>query len=143
MDHWWSLYTRIVALLEALGGREVVLGPSSLGVLQNLVESFCREICIASLSVGLSPCRTTPSPKPTSLVGKGGPRGQSSTHLNSIQEEREEDTLSIPDSLPDLVDSAEEEEGQLLSVLVEKGIVSPGTVLCQDRVRSNRFWSLE
>ena len=142
MDHWWSLYTRIVALLEALGEREVVLGPSSLGALQNLVETFCREICIASLSVGLSPCRTTPSPKHTSLVGRGDPRGQPSTHLSSIQEEREEDTLSIPDSLPDLVDSAEEET-QLLSVLVEKGIVFPGTVLCQDRVRSNRFWTLE
>ena len=29
MDHWLSLYTRIVALLEALREREVALGPSS------------------------------------------------------------------------------------------------------------------
>ena len=142
MDHWVSLYIRIVSLLESLGEGEVALRPSSFGVLQNLVESFCRELYIASSSVRLSPYRATSSPKPISLGGREGPREQSSTRLSPIEEESEEDTLSIPDSLPDLVDSTEEEEGRLPSVLVEKGIIPPGVVLSQDRVRSNRFWLL-
>ena len=142
MDHWLSLYARIVALLEALSEGEVTLRPSSLGVLQNLVESFCSQVYTASLGADLPPYRATTSLKPISSLGRGKSRGQSGAHLDPIKEESEDDALSIPDSLPDLVDSAGEEESLLPPVLVEKGVIPPGVVLYQDSVRPNRFWLL-
>ena len=142
MDHWVSLYVRIVALLEALSEGEVTLRPSSLGVLQNLVESFCSEIYTASLGADLPPYRATSSLNPISSVGRGRSTRQLGTHLNPIKEESEDDALSIPDSLPDLVDSTEEEESRLPPASVEKGVIPPGVVLYQDRVRPSRFWVL-
>ena len=142
MDHWLSLYTRLVALLEALSEGEVTLRPNSLGALRNLVESFCSEVYTASLGADPPSCRATNSLKHVPSVGRGRFIRQFSTHLNPIEEGSEDDALSIPDSLPDLVDSAGEEESRLPSVLVEKGVIPPGVVLCQDRVRPNRFWLL-
>ena len=51
-----------------------------------------------------------------------------------------EDAHSVPDSLPDLIDSAGEEEHPSPIGLVEKGIVPPGILLYQDSVRPNRVW---
>ena len=69
MDHWLSLYARIAALLEALSEGEVTLTPSSLGVLQNLVESFCSQVYTASLGADLPSHRATTGLKPTSPLG--------------------------------------------------------------------------
>ena len=70
--------------------------------------------------------------------GKSGKRGRFC--LDPISEGDEEDTFSVPDSLPDLIDSAGEEERPSPVGLAEKGVVSPGLVLYQDSVRPNRFW---
>ena len=142
MDHWLSLYVRIVALLEALSEGEVTLKPSSLGALQNLVESFCSQVCTASLGTDLPSPGAMTGLKPTSPLGWGKSREQLGVRLDSIKEESEDDALSIPDSLPDLVDSAGEEESLLPTVLVEKGVIPPGVVLYQDSVRPNRLWLL-
>ena len=140
MDHWLSLYTRIVALLEALREREVTLGPSSLGALQSLVRFFCDWVGTASLGTDLPPSQTVTGPSLFPLQGweKSGEKGN--LCLDSISEEDEEDALSVPDSLPDLIDSAGEEERPTPIGLVEKGILSPGLFLYQDSIRPNRFW---
>ena len=62
MDQWLSLYTRIVALLEAIREREVTSGPSSLGALQSLVRFFCEWVYIASSDEDLPPCLTVTGP---------------------------------------------------------------------------------
>ena len=140
MDHWLSLYARIVALLEVIREREVALGPSSLGALQGLVRDFCRGVCAASSSASLplSPTITGPSSIPLQAWEKSRKRG--GPCLDPIGEGDEEDTLGIPDSLPDLIDSAGEEERLSPVGLVEKGVVSSGLVLYQDRVRPSWFW---
>ena len=140
MDHWLSLYTRIVALLEALREREVTLGLSSLGALQSLVKFFCDWVCTASSGTGLPPSQTVtgPSSFPLQLWEKSQKKGE--LCLNPISEEGEEDALSIADSLPDLIDSVGEEERPSPVNLVEKGILAPGLFLYQDSIRPNRFW---
>ena len=143
MDHWLSLYTRIVALIEALREREVTLKPSGLGALQSLVTSFCVQVGTASSDVKLSPL-----PTPTGLswsLSQGWEKARERVGLclDTIEEEGETDTFSIPDSLPELVDNEGEEECLSSIGLVEGGVVPPGIVLHQDSVRFNRFWLQE
>ena len=140
MDHWLSLYIRIVALLEALREKEVTLKPSSLGVLQNLVKSFCDRVCIASSGADLPPFQALSGLGSFSPKGRGMPRETVGLHLDPIREEREEDALSIPDSLPDLTDSEGEGERPFPLGLVEQGIVPLGLPLCRDSIRPHRFW---
>ena len=134
------MYTRIVALLEAIRERGVTLGPSSLGALQSLVRLFCEWVCTTSSEADLPPCLTVagPSSFPPQGLGKSGEKGSFS--LDPISEGDEEDAHSVPDSLPDLIDSAGEEERPSPIGLVQKGIVPPGILLYQDSVRPNRFW---
>lgn len=143
MDHWLSLYIRIVALLKILREREVTLKPSCLRALQSLVTSFCVQVCTAS-----SGAKPSPFPTPTGLSwsllqGWEKDRGRVGFCLDTVEEEIEIDTSSLPDSLPELLDN-EGEEKHLLSVgLVDKGVVPLGVELHQDSVRSNRFWLQE
>ena len=134
------MYTRIVALLEAIRERGVTLGPSSLGALQSLVRFFCEWVCTASSDADLPPSLTVtgPSSFPPQGWEKSGKKGSFS--LDPISEGDEEDAHSIPDSLPDLIDSAGEEERPSPIGLVQKGIAPPGILLYQDSVRPNRFW---
>ena len=121
----------------------MTLKPSSLGALQNLVESFCSQVCTASLGADLPSPGAITGLSSVSSRGWEKPREQIGVRLDSIKEESEDDALSIPDSLPDLIGSAGEEESLLPTGLVEKGVVPPGIVLYQDSVRPNRFWLLE
>ena len=122
------MYTRIVALLETLIQREVTLGPSSLGALQSLVRFFCKWVCTATSGADLPPSRTVTglSSCPPQGWEKSGKKG--SFCLDPISEGDEEDALSIPDSLPDLIDSAGEEERPSPIDLVEKGDSVPGAI---------------
>ena len=140
MDKWLSLYTRIVALLEAIREREVTLGPSSVGALQSLVRFFCEWVSTVSSGADLPPSLTVTgsSSFPPQGWEKSGRKG--SVYLAPISEGDEEDTCSIPDSLPDLIDSAGEEERPSPIGLVQKGIAPPRILLYQDSVRPNRFW---
>ena len=142
MDHWLSLYIRIVALLEALREKEVTLKPSSLGVLQNLVRSFCDRVCTASSGADLPPSQALTGLGSLSPKGWGESRKRIGLRLDPIREEREEDALSIPDSLPDLADSEGEGECPSPLGLVERGIVPLGLPLYQDSIRPHRFWVL-
>ena len=143
MDHWLSLYTRIIALLEALREREVTLKPRGLGALQGLVTSFCTQVVAASSNATLSPAPTLTGL--SWLVSQGWERARerAGSRLDTIEEESEADTLSSPDSLPELVDNARVEECFSSIGLVERGLIPPGIVLRQDSVRSNRFWLQE
>ena len=136
MDQWLSLYTRIVAIRE----RGVTPGLSSLGALQSLVRFFCEWVCTASPGADLPPSLTVtgPSSFPPQEWEKSGNKG--SFCLYPIGEEDEEDAYSIPDSLPDLIDSGGEDERPSPIGLVEKGIAPLGILLYQDRVRPNRVW---
>ena len=140
MDQWLSLYTRIVALLEAIRERGVTLGPSSFGALQSLVRFFCKWVYTASSGADLPPSLTVTGPSSFPLQGweRSGKKG--SICLDPISEGDEEDAHSVPDSLPDLIDSAGEEERPSPIGLVERGIDPPGILLYQDSVRPNRFW---
>ena len=140
MDHWLSLYNRIVARIEALGEREVTLGPSSLGALQGLVKLFCERVCAAPSSTDLSLPRAVRGPSTSRLLSGEKSGRELSSCLDPISEEDGEDALSIPDSLPDLVDVVEEEECPPPTDLVGKGILPPGLSLYRDSVRPNRFW---
>ena len=140
MDHWLSLYARIVALVEASGEGRVTLEPSSLGALQSLVRFFCVQVDVASTGAGLPPPRAITGPSQLSPRGWEEFRGQIGLHLDPITEEDGGDTLSIPDSLPELIDSVGEEEPPFPIGLVEKGIVPLGIALYQDSVRPGRVW---
>ena len=140
MDQWLSLYTRIVALLEAIREREVTLGPSSVGALQSLVRFFCEWVCTASSGANLPPSLTVTGPSvfPPQGWEKSGKKGNSC--LDPLSEEDEEDAHSVPDSLPDLIDSAGEGEHHSPIGLVQKGIAPPEILVYQDSVRPDRFW---
>ena len=103
MDQWLSLYTRIVALLEAIREREVTLEPSSLGALQSLVRFFCGWVCTASSDADLPPCLTATGPSSFPPQGWGKPGKKESFSPDPISEGEEEDACSVPDSLPDLM----------------------------------------
>ena len=141
MDHLVSLLDRITALLEEFQ-REwgVTLRPDRLGTLPRLVAAFCNLVAISLRNTDLPPSPTNGSLGRVQLekwekLGQGeGPNSETS------REEIEEDTLSIPDSLPNLIDEGEGEELPSLVGLVEKGIVPQGLALCQGRTRVNRFW---
>ena len=126
MDQWLSLYTRIVALLEVIRERGVTLGPSSLGALQSLVRFFCEWVYTASSGADLPPSPTVTglSLFPPQGWERSGKKG--SVCLDPISEGDKEDTHSIPDSLPDLIDSAGEEEHPSPIGLVERGIAPRG-----------------
>ena len=66
--------------------------------------------------------------------------GKGSVYLAPISEGDEEDARSIPDNLPDLIDSAGERGRPSPIGLVQKGIAPPRILLYQDSVRPNRFW---
>ena len=104
------MYTRIVALLEAIRERGVTLGLSSLGALQSLVRLFCEWVCTASPEADLPPCLTAVGPSSFSQQGWEKSGEKRSFSLDPISEGDEEDAHSVPDSLPDLIDSAGEEE---------------------------------
>ena len=143
MDHWLSLYARIVALIEALSERGVTLKPSGWGALQSLVNSFCTRVRTASSGADLPPLRATTGLSWSSPQGWENSGEQVGPRLDPIEEEGGTDTLSIPDSLPDLIGNEGEEECLFSIRLVEKGVVPPGIALHQDSVRHNRFWLCE
>ena len=134
---------RIVALLEALSERGVTLKPSGLGALQSLVNFFCARVSTAALGVGLPPLRAMTGLSWSSSQGWENSEEQVGLRLDPIEEESGTDTLSIPDSLPELIGNEGEEECLFSIGLVDKGVVPPGIALYQDSVRLNRFWLCE
>ena len=141
MDHLLSLLNRITALLEELQReREVTLRLNSLNVIHSLVAAFC------SLAVALTEgTELQPSP----IAGDLGRaqeepyedfRACGEIHSEISSDEVEGDTLSIPDSLPDLIDEEEGEHHPCLLDIVQKGVISLGLVLCQDRIRLKHVW---
>ena len=121
------MYTHIVALLEAIREREVTLGLSSVGALQSLVRFFCEWVCTASLGANLPPSLTitVPSVISTARVGEVWERRETSC-LDPLSEEDEEDAHSVPGSLPNLIDSAGEEERPSLIGLATERDSAPG-----------------
>ena len=141
MDHLLSLLNRLTALLEELQReREVTLRLSSLNVIRRLVATFCDLAVNVSEGAKLQP--------PPIAEGLGRARvelfkdfrvcGEIRSEISS--DELEGDTLSIPDSLPDLLDEEEGGYRPYLLDLVQEGVIFPGSILCQDRIRVNRVW---
>ena len=87
----------------------------------------------------LPPCLTVTGPSSFPPQGWGKPGEKESFSPDPISEGDEEDACSIPDSLPDLIDSTGEEECPSPIGLVREGIAPSGILLYQDSVRSNRF----
>ena len=134
------MYNRIVALLEIVRERGVTLGPSSLGALQSLVNFFCDRVCTASSSADLSPPRAVTGISSSPLIEWETSGEGLGFCLGPVKEKDGEDAISIPDSLPDLVDIVGEEGRLSPTDLVRKGVLPPGLTLYQDSVRPNRFW---
>ena len=140
MDQLLSLFYRITTLLEELQREQgVPLGPIRLGALWTLVTTFCNLANTLTLGTDLWPA---------SKVGKLGStrlelwerfRQSGEPFLGPCSEREEEDVLSLPDSLPDLVDEEQGEERPPLTSLVGKGVIPQGLALRQDRTKPHRF----
>ena len=120
MDHLLSLLNRITALLEEWQrGQGVTLRPSSLSILRSIVATYCKLIVALSLDTELRPPQEVNSLGGVQLRLWEGFKGGKWPYSEVSEEEVEEDVLSLPDSLPDLIEE-EEGEGKLPSVRYSK-----------------------
>ena len=147
MDHLLHVLDRIEELLRELiqaEVREVMIELKGFDVIHNLVHVCGELVNMLQERVGLPPFPKTIREKGVQLelekevVGRGGV-----TFVTASSKATDEETLSIPESLPNLL---EEEESQLRSSLdsfeefVQQGIVSREVSLYCITSHPNRIW---
>ena len=147
MDHLLYVLTRIEELLRELIVAEVrgaTIELKGFDIIHNLVHICCELVNALLEGVGLPPFPKTIREKGVHLelekevVGREGV-----TFVTASSHVIDEETLSIPESLPDLV---EEEESQLRSSLdsfeelVRQGIISREVSLYYITGRPYRIW---
>ena len=147
MDHLLHILDRKEELLRELIVAEVrgaTIEPKGFDVIHNLVHVCCELIDTLLEGVGLPPFPKTIREKGVHLelekevVGREGV-----TFITAFPHAIDEETLSIPESLPDLL---EEEESQLRSSLdsfeefVRQGIISREVSPYCITSRPNRIW---
>ena len=147
MDHLLHVLDCIEELLRELilaEVREVMIELKGFDVIRSLVHVCCELVNTLQEGVGLPPFPKTIREKGVHLelekevVGRGGV-----TFVTASSQATDEETLSIPESLPDLL---EEEESQLRSSLdsfeefVQQGIVSREISPYCITSRPNRIW---
>ena len=131
MDHLLHILERIEELLRELMVAEVrgaTIELKGFDVIHNLVCVCCEIVNMLSEGVGLPPFPKTIKDKGVHLeLEKEVVAREGVTFVTAFPHEIDEETLSIPDSLPDLL---EEEESQPRSSLgnfeefVRQGIIS-------------------
>ena len=116
------------------------LGPVRLGALQSLITAFCNLAINSSLGTDLQPALVERDRRRVRLElwEKFRQGGEPSSEI--CGKGVEEDTLSLPDSLPDLIDTEEGEEYSPLIGLIEKGVLPQGLALRWDVTRFSGFW---
>ena len=147
MDHLLHVLDRIEELLRELIVAEVrgaTIEPKGFDVIYSLVHVCCELVNTLPEGVGLPPFPKTIREKGVHLelekevVGREGV-----TFVAAFPHAIDEETLSIPESLPDLL---EEEESQLRSSLdsfeefVRQGIISQEVSPYCITSRPNRIW---
>ena len=147
MDHLLHVLDRIEELLRELivaEVREATIELKGFDVIHNLVHICCELVNTLSEGEGLPPFPKTIRDKGVHLelekevVGREGV-----TFTTAFPHAIDEETLSIPESLPDLL---EEEESQPRSsldsfeVFVQQGIISREVSLYCITSRPNRIW---
>ena len=147
MDHLLYVLTRIEELLRELIVAEVrgaMIELKGFDVIHNLVHVCCELVDTLSEGVGLPPFPKTIREKGVHLelekevVGREGV-----TFITASSHAIDEETLSIPESLPNLL---EEEESQLRSSLdsleefFQQGIISREVSPYCITSRPNRIW---
>ena len=147
MDHLLHVLDRIEELLRELIVAEVrgaTIELKGFDVIHSLVHVCCQLVNTFPEGVGLSPFPKTIRDKGVHLelekevVGREGV-----TFVTAFPQAIDEETLSIPESLPDLL---EEEESQLRSSLdsfeefVRQGIISREVSPYCITSRPNRIW---
>ena len=147
MDHLLHILNCIEELLRELiiaEVRGVTIEPKEFDVIHNLVHACCELVNTFPEGVGLPPFPKTIRDKGVHLelekevVGREGV-----TFATAFPHAIDEETLSIPESLPDLL---EEEESQLKSSLdsfeefVQQGIISREVSPYCITSRPNRIW---
>ena len=147
MDHLLHVLDRIEELLRELIVAEVrgaTIELKGFDVIHNLVHVCCEIVNMLSEGVGLPPFPKTIRDKGVHLelekevVGREGV-----TFATAFPYAIDEETLSIPESLPDLL---EEEESQPRSSVdsceefVRQGIISQEVSLYCITSRPNRIW---
>ena len=147
MDHLLHILNHIEELLRELIVAEVrgaTIEPKGFDVIHNLVHVCCELVDMLSEGVGLPPFPKIIRDKGVHLelekevVGREGV-----TFITAFLHAIDEETLSIPESLPDLL---EEEESQLKSSLdsfeefVRQGIISREVSPYCITSRPNRIW---
>ena len=147
MDHLLHILDRIEELLRELILAEVrgaTIELKGFDVIRSLVHVCGELVNTLQEGVGLPPFPKMIGEKGVHLelekevVGRGGV-----TFVTASSQATDEETLSIPESLPDLL---EEEESQLRSSLdsfeefVQQGIVSREVSLYCIMSRPNRIW---
>ena len=147
MDHLLHVLDRIEELLRELIVAEVrgaTIELKGFDVIHNLVHVCCQLVNTLSEGVGLPPFPKTVRDKGVHLeLGKEVVVKEGVTSTTAFPHVIDEETLSIPESLPDLL---EEEENQLRSSLdsfeefVQQGIISREVSLYCITSRPNRIW---
>ena len=147
MDHLLHVLDRIEELLRELIVAEVrgaTIELKGFDVIHNLVHVCCQLVNTLSEGVGLPPFPKTVRDKGVHLeLGKEVVVKEGVTSTTAFPHAIDEETLSIPESLPDLL---EEEENQLRSSLdsfeefVQQGIISREVSLYCITSRPNRIW---
>ena len=147
MDHLLHVLDRIEELLRELIVAEVrgaTIELKGFDVIRNLVHVCCQLVNTLLEGVGLPPFPKTARDKGVHLeLGKEVVGKEGVTFATAFPHAIDEETLSIPESLPDLL---EEEESQLRSSLdsfeefVQQGIISREVSLYCITSRPNRIW---
>ena len=147
MDHLLHVLDRIEELLRELivaEVREATIELKGFDVIHNLVHVCCQLVNTLSEGVGLPPFPKTVRDKAVHLeLGKEVVGKEGVTFATAFSHAIDEETLSIPESFPNLL---EEEESQLRSSLdsfeefVQQGIISREVSLYCIMSRPNRIW---
>ena len=146
MDHLLHVLDRIEELLRELiiaEVRGVTLEPKGFDVIHSLVHVCCELVNTLPEGVGLPPFPKTIREKGVHLELEKEVVGRGVTFVAAFPHGIDEETLSIPESLPDLL---EEEEGQVRSSLdsfeefVRQGIISREVSPYCITSHPNRIW---
>ena len=147
MDHLLHVLGRIEELLKELivaEVRGVMIGLKGFDVIHSLVHICCELVNTFPEGVGLPPSPKTIREKGVHLELEKEVVGRERvTFGTAFPHAIHEETLSIPESLPDLI---EEEESQPRSSLdsfeefVRQGIISQGVSPYRITSRPNRIW---
>ena len=147
MDHLLHVLERIEELLRELilaEVREATVELKGFDVIHSLVHVYCELVNTLQEGVGLPPFPKTSREKGVHLeLEKEVVGGEGVTLVTASSQATDEETLSIPESLPDLL---EEGESQLRPSLdsfeefVQQGIISREVSPYCIKGRQNRIW---